>query len=644
MVQLNPFEILPNTHLGKPKLVKTFKSYEFSDETLEAQRTDSPTLKQQIQGKRLKVISWIFAFLLCLLTYRVFWLQLVKGSEYRRSAENNRIRISSIPPVRGVIYDKNGKSLVENIAEFSFGVIPADLKNESDARAQQLSAFAETAGIPVAEFEKVLVEKKANSTEFAVVKEHLDYAQAMKLKILFKNEPAVKVEIMPRRHYLGGEAFSQILGYTGKISETEWDDIKNSEDNDYQMNEVIGKTGLEAVYERQMRGISGKASIEVNAERREQKVLAAEEAVPGQNLVLHLDSELQKLLYKKANATVKALRTTGAAVVALDPQTGGVLAMVNAPSYDNNDFVSGISSSLYEQLITDSHKPLFPRAVAGEYPSGSTIKPLFAVAALDQGIVTPQTTVLSTGGIKIDKWFFPDWRPGGHGVTNIYKAIADSVNTYFYTIGGGTENFDGLGIDRMTQYARTFGLGGQTGLDLPGERPGFLPSKAWKEQTKGEAWYIGDTYHFAIGQGDLLVTPVQMALMTATIANGGTVFKPHLVAAFQDSAKKISKTIEPEIIRKQIAKPEAFQVVRDAMRQAVTSGSASRLQSISQPVCGKTGTAQFGNQNKTHAWFIGFAPCTNASIAIAVIVEGGGEGHAAALPIAESGFKYWLKK
>ncbi|MFA6587722.1 MAG: penicillin-binding protein 2 [Patescibacteria group bacterium] len=644
MVQPNPFEILSDSNFGKSKIIKSYKSFEFSDSTLESKNSDSPTLKQQFLPSRIKLVGYLFLILIIILLVRGFWLQLAKGIQYRDSAENNRLRIVSTPSPRGIIFDRNGKKLVENIGEFTLGIIPADLQKDPILKEKQLLKISKNSKIPVEEILQPLKTVKSTSTDLLTIKEHINYDEALKLKINFKDETAVKVEVTPRRHYLDSLIFSQLIGYTAKISDQEWAKLSKQENNDYRFNDLIGKTGLEYFYENQLRGISGKSSVEVNAQKREQKIIAAEDPVPGKNLVLTVDSNLQKLLYDAANSAVKNSKNFGATVVAIDPRDGGVLAMVSVPGYDNNAFVSGITQENYKKLVDDPKKPLYFRAIAGEYPSGSTIKPVIAIAALDQGIITPQTTVLSTGGIKIDKWFFPDWKAGGHGVTNVYKAIADSVNTFFYTIGGGTESFDGLGIDRMTQYARAFGLGSQTGIDLPGERPGFLPSKAWKEQTKGEAWYIGDTYHFAIGQGDLLVTPLQMALTTATVANGGVLYKPHLAKNFQDNNGNIIQEVQPEIIRKQIAKPEDFKVVQAAMRLAVSSGSARGLQALSVPACGKTGTAQFGNANKTHAWFIGFAPCENSEIAIAVLVEGGGEGNVQALPIARKGFEYWFSQ
>lgn len=644
MARTNPFDIVPPAGLGRSRVVRSFRSFEFSDTTLDAQESDAPTLKHQVLPSRLRILGILFIVVVAILIGRGLWLQVVQGASMRSAAEGNRLRVQTTPAPRGIIYDRQGKPLVENVAEFTFGIIPADIPRATVERQALFSNLQTVSGVSVETFQTAYNKVRSTSTDLLAIREHVNYEEAIKLRIRLQDYPAAQISAMPRRHYLGGTAFSQVLGYTGKITDKEWTALSDSPQIEYQLNDVLGKTGLESQYETELRGTSGKATVEVNAQRREQKTLNATEAIAGQNLVTTLDMGLQDTLATSAAKMVQQLRTTGASVVAIDPRDGGVLALVSVPTYDSNDFVTGMTTEKYTALVSDAHRPLLFRPLSGEYPSGSTIKPIIATAALDQGIITPQTTVLSTGGIKIDKWYFPDWKAGGHGVTNVYKAIADSVNTFFYMIGGGTDTFEGLGIDRMTQYARMFGLGGQTGIDVPGEQTGFLPSKAWKEQTKKEPWYIGDTYHFAIGQGDLLVTPLQMAVATATLANGGTLYKPHVAKAFQTGDGTPARDVAATVIRENVSGADAVQTVRDAMREAVTNGSARRLQSLGVPAAGKTGTAQFGNAGKTHAWFIGFAPFENPTIAIAVMVEAGGEGHAAALPIAEAGLQYWLKQ
>ena len=642
MARANPFDIIPPAGLGRSRVVRSFRSFEFSDTTLAAQQSDAPTLKQQALPNRLRIIGVVFMVLVGVLVGRGVWLQIVHGANLRDAAENNRLRLYITPAPRGILYDRSGKPLVENVAEFTFGLIPADVPREPADQDALFRRLSEASTVSMEDIRKAYAEAKTATTDLVPLREHVSYADAITLRVGLQADPAAQVVATPRRHYLAGSAFSQVLGYTGKFTAEEWQALNTNPQVEYRKGDVIGKTGLEGQYEKELRGTSGKASVELNARQREQKVITAEDPVAGLNIVTSLDVGLQKVLADSASAMVRRLHTSGAAAVAIDPRDGGVLAFVSVPTYDNNAFVTGLTAEAYQTLVDDPSHPLFSRTLAGEYPSGSTIKPIIATAALDQGVITPQTTVVSTGGIRVNQWFFPDWKAGGHGVTDVYKAIADSVNTFFYTIGGGTNTFTGLGIDRMTQYARTFGLGAPTGIDLPGERGGFLPSKAWKEQVKKEPWYIGDTYHFAIGQGDLLVTPLQMALSTATLANGGTLYRPQLAKAFQAGDRSTTRALEPTVIRPQVASSAAVATVRDAMRRAVTAGSARALQALGVPAAGKTGTAQFGNAGKTHAWFIGFAPFDHPTIAIAVIVEGGGEGHLAALPVAEAGLKYWL--
>ncbi len=288
---------------------------------------------------------------------------------------------------------------------------------------------------------------------------------------------------------------------------------------------------------------------------------------------------------------------------------------------------------------------MFNRSITGEYPSGSTIKPVVSIAALEEGIITENTTFLSTGGVQIDRWFFPDWKAGGHGITDVRKALSESVNTFFYMIGGGdNETMTGLGVAKLTEYMEMFGLGKKLGIDLVGESSGFLPSKDWKEEVKGERWYIGDTYHLSIGQGDILVTPLQVANFTATIANGGTEYQPRLLKSIlpRNSTKVIN--IDPIEIKKDFITQYYYQVVREGLREGVLSGSSRSLGTLPVTSAGKTGTAQFDNSGETHAWFTSFAPFESPEIVITVLVESGGGGESVALPIAKKGLEYWFDK
>ncbi|MCR4312197.1 MAG: penicillin-binding transpeptidase domain-containing protein, partial [Candidatus Uhrbacteria bacterium] len=359
------------------------------------------------------------------------------------------------------------------------------------------------------------------------------------------------------------------------------------------------------------------------------RTLSRNEKVDGTDLTLAIDERLQAAIEYILSAGLETLSTKRASVIAMQPDTGEILALVSYPSYDANLFTDGISTEAYAALVNDPNTPLFPRATSGGYPSGSTIKPVYAAAALMERIIEPSTSFFSSGGIWVGPKFYPDWRAGGHGATNVYHAIADSVNTFFYIIGGGNESFSGMGLETLMRYAALFGLGSPSGIDLPNELAGFLPSKAWKEETKGEQWYIGDTYNVSIGQGDLLVSPLQIARSTAVFANGGNLVTPHLSLAAP------TETVD-------ILPDDVYEVVRDAMRQTITNGSGTMLNGLPVDVAGKTGTAQWSNAAPPHSWFTGFAPFDDPEIVITVIIEQGGD-HALALPISYKIFDWWYE-
>ncbi|MBU4315050.1 hypothetical protein KJ673_01445, partial [Patescibacteria group bacterium] len=441
------------------------------------------------------------------------------------------------------------------------------------------------------------------------------------------NDPWISVETNALREYVTDEvsSLSHIIGYTSVINEEEYEAIKNL---GYRQFDHIGKQGLEKTYESLLHGTYGEELLEVDAFGNIERIISKIDPKNGQNLYTTLDIRLQSFIETDLQEKLLKSVATKASVIVMDPNTGEILSLISWPAYDANLFAEGIEQESYSNLINDEDQPLFPRAIAGEFPSGSTIKPVYAAAALIEGIITPYTTFMSTGGIWVSVWFFPDWRAGGHGLTDVYHAIADSVNTFFYYIGGGKDDFEGLGIEQMMQYASLFGFGSQTGIDLPGEANGFLPSKQWKEETKGEQWYIGDTYHVAIGQGDLLVTPLQIAQSTAVFANGGSLITPHLNSGLDVSQRTIIDS-------------GTAKIVQDAMRQTVTAGSARSMQSAVVEVAGKTGTAQWSTDGIPHSWFTGFAPFEDPQIVVTVLIEEGGNDNIA-VPLSLDIINYWF--
>ncbi len=589
-----------------------------------------------VPAGRLRLFSALAGLALLILIGRAFSLQVVSGGKYLNLAENNRTRIVRDPAVRGIFFDSADKPLVANAPSFAVTITAADLPVEPE-RLNAVAAALTRYGISSEEWSVALATARKSPFEAVTVASRLSYEQAISLTVESAELSGVSVRVTTERNYLpAGEhadSLAHVLGFVGRISPEEYARLK---DNGYYLNDRLGKTGLEAALEPVLRGTSGSRQIEVDAFGRERRIVSAESPENGANvrLTLNLDAqvELERLLVEELHA----IGRKRAAAVVLDPRDGSVIAMVSLPAYDPNLFTRGVSNEEYAALSSDPDRPLFPRASAGQYPSGSTFKPVVAIAALAEKVITPATTVLSTGGIWYNKtWFFPDWKAGGHGLTNVYKAIAESVNTFFYTIGGGTDKFTGLGPERIATYAKLFGFGETTGLDLPGEATGLIPTPAWRKVETGKEWYIGDTYHMAIGQGDVLVTPLQVAEMAATIANGGKLWQPHFLSAVYDPGAKTWKKVQPKLNRDNTNLKEAIAVIQKAMRMTVTSGVARSLQNVVVPVAGKTGTAQWTAENKpTHAWFAGFAPADKPTVAIAILIEEGGEGSSVAVPVA----------
>lgn len=593
-------------------------------------------------GKRAAFFT-LLAFALAAVIGRAAQIQLAQGATYVRQAEGNRSRIVSVPTERGVMYDREGKPLVRNMPIFAATVVPADLPTDEAARRTVIERLAEIIGLSADEIEAKLSEFKENQTAPVTVAEDLTHDQAVLLRIESGTVPGVALETVSRREYLAADqarSLSHVLGYEGRITEQELDEEARRE---YAPSDLLGKTGLEKQYETVLRGTYGKRRVEVDALGRQKSVIAEEQGDSGKNLVLSIDLDLQKVAEQALRDQLRLIGRKRGSVVVSVPATGEILALVSEPSFDANLFSSGISQEDYKRLSENEDHPLFPRAISASLSSGSVFKPVVAAAAFDEKIVTAATSFLSSGGLRIGIWFFPDWKGGGHGMTNLAKAIAESVNTWFYIVGGGLDGRPGLGVERITDYARKFGFGSATGIDLPGEGAGFLPSKEWKERTKNEVWYIGDTYHLAIGQGDLLVTPLQINVMTATIANGGNLMRPRVVNAVT-AADGTRENVKSEVVASQVVSPEAIAAVRRGMRQTVTSGSARSFGELPFAVAAKTGTAQWHPTKSTHAWFTSFAPYDKPEIAVTVMIEEGGEGSAVAAPVAKTILRSWFAR
>jgi penicillin-binding protein 2 len=582
---------------------------------------------------------------------RAIQLQIFNGNHYRSLAEGNRIRRIAIPAERGIIIDRFGIELVHNIPGFSLALVPQDLPHDPLNRSKLLSQVAQIANVPKDSLTALLTRYGSYSFESLPIKDNLNYNTALKLYIQNATLPGIEVKSGSERGYYTLDktsstkqiipSLSHLLGYVGRLNDAE---VEADVDKNYLPSDIIGKTGLEKQYEMYLRGTYGRKKIEVNAIGKEQSVLAVEPPIPGQDVELSIDLEAQKKLETLVKDTADKTGQKRIAAIAMDPNNGEVLALVSWPTFDNNKFVQGIDTATYQSYINDKDKPLFNRVISGLYPPGSTVKLVVSAAALQEKIITQFTSVNSVGGLQLGDRFFKDWKIGGHGITNVTKALAWSVNTFFYYVGGGYQNFVGLGVDRLVMYMRYFGMAAKTGIDLPNENTGFLPSRDWKKTTKGESWYVGDTYNLSIGQGDMLVTPLQVALWTAAVANDGILVTPHLGKKIIESDTKKETILKYPSHEITAVSKSNLAIVQQGMRDCVTYGSCKMLGSLHFSTAGKTGTAQWSNTHPTHAWFTSFAPYKNPQIIVTVLVEDGGEGASVTQPIALGFLNWWGKK
>lgn len=593
------------------------------------------SMSEAVPINRLKYLGYLGMLLIAILTVRGTYLE-ASQSIFRKQVEDNWLRLRVEYAPRGVIFDRNDKQLVQNVASTDLVVypvqLPADIENEIGILREIFK------DVPVQAFQEIIGAVDRTSTLPVPLLSNITHEQMVAVLARDAELPGISVESLPTREYKDGNIFAHVLGYMGRISEAE-----HKKNADYLLTELIGKSGVESAYESVLRGAHGARREEVDSAGRVKNDLGTVPAKPGLNLKLNIDADLQKRLYQDLEIEAKKAGVTKGTAVALDPRNGGVLALVSVPSFDNTKLTQGISGKDATDLFSNKDNPMFNRTIQGEYPPGSTFKLAIAVAGLQERIMTPETTVNSTGGIHVGSWFFPDWKPGGHGVTNLYKAIAESVNTYFYTIAGGIDGKGGLGIERIVNQSKKLGFGAPVGIDIPGEMDGFLPTMDWKLKTKKEPWYIGDTYHAAIGQGDILVTPLQIAQITSTIANGGTFYAPRVVNSLLRGDGSLYEEIKPVKRPENTIDPAIANVMRQAMRETVLSGSGRALADLPVEIAGKTGTAQSASGlENTHAWFTSFAPYNDPQIALTILLEKAGGGDKFAVPIAKDIYGWYF--
>lgn len=591
--------------------------------------------------KKFWLLKLFIILFFCIIAGRLFYLQIIKGEYYLEQAQNNREKKIPIVAERGQIYDRNGRQLTQNIPNFSLAIMPYRLPRKKEELKVIIDRLAEITNKSKEEIEKIIIDFSSYGYESIVISENLDYETALSIQIAAADLPGIHIQRGSKRLYNLDKnlmSIAHVLGYESKINKEELNQLYKQ---GYLPSDYIGKIGIEKSYENILRGTYGVTRLEINAFGKEQYIYSQTPPVPGNHIKLTIDIDIQNKLEEILSKTLAELNKKRASGIVMDPNNGEILALVSLPAFDNNDFSGGIDVAKYNSYLENKDKPLFNRAISGTYPSGSTIKPVIAAAALQEGMITPKTYFLSTGGINVESWFFPDWLAGGHGVTDVRKSLAWSVNTFYYYIGGGYKNFTGLGVEKIVEYLKLFGLANQLGIDLPYENKGFLPDKKWKEETKKEKWYIGDTYNISIGQGDVLVTPLQIAELTSVVANRGTMYKPHVVKAIIDVLARKERETEFSIIRENIVAKENLQTVALGMKDCVDYGSCRRLLSLPMQTAGKTGTAQWSSNKNPHAWFTVFAPFSKPQIVLTILIEEGESGSGAAASAAEKFLGWW---
>jgi len=592
------------------------------------------------------LIFGVFLLFALVLFLKVFYFQAIEGKKLHTQAENNKGSANLIVPDRGIIYDKNFKKLVINSPAYDFICDRAKFSVSSDKVLQELNGISEAVG---ASRDDIINKIQNSDSSQVLVAENISHENLLVLETKIDNFAGCRIQKNTSRGYVYGSIFSQILGYTGRINREEY-----SSSTGYSINGYIGKMGLEKYYESYLRGEPGQSKplkSSIGTKGTDENILIQPKS--GNNLVLNIDADLQSQIY---NALEKKLKDIGAkkgAAVAMDPRTGAVLALVSYPSYDDNLFSGGISQEDYNKIINDPNQPFFNRAISAKYPTGSTIKPFEASAALQENLISPEKEINDIGYILVQSQYDPDvvYRYGGvtpHGWVDMKKALAVSSNIYFYTVGGGYEDQQGLGPTRIKKYLSLFGWDQKTGIDLPGEFSGFIPDPAWKKATKGASWVDGDTYNLSIGQSDLQTTPLQVASAYCAIANGGTLYKPQIVNKIIEGSGNSATTIRqfsPEIIRDNFIDAENLAIVRQGMRDGVTEdyGLSRSLRNLPVAVAAKTGTAEIGYQTKFNLWSAVFAPYENPEIVLVVTAEEVNALGAVTLPVAHDVLDWYFR-
>jgi len=583
--------------------------------------------------RRLLILRVGLFLVVALLGLRLWHLQIREGPYYRDLSENNRTRQVLLEPARGLIYDRHGVLLANNVPSFSLYVTLEDVKD----REVLVEQLADLLGLDPALIRKKLGGKGGKLLP-RKIKDRMTLRDAMLVESHRLDLPGVMVEVESQRNYPGGVTAGHLLGYVGEISPEQ---LEKPEFSGLHQGSIVGQYGVEKSFDRHVRGQAGQKNVEVDALGHEKRAAVVEKPQAGNDLYLTIDVRLQKV-------AEDLLGQEYGAIVALDPTNGDILAMASRPGFDPNVLSRELTPKQWVEIVQDEGRPLNNRASQGQYPPGSTFKVPMAVAALETKTMAPSSTVFCNGGYQFGKRIYHDWKASGHGAVDLHTALVHSCDVYFYTVG------QRMGIDVMAEFGREFGLGQGTGVELPSERAGIMPSTAWKQKAKNEPWLPGETVSAAIGQGYVTVTPLQMASLIGTVANDGVNYRPRLVQAVMDRVTGNLQEL-PAVPRGKIkAKPETFRIIKEALADVVTKGTATRAKSSLVTIGGKTGTAQVAalrtgpeesipKKFRDHAWFVAFAPVESPKIAVAVLGEHMGHGGSAAAPLAKEVIETYMK-
>jgi penicillin-binding protein 2 len=594
---------------------------------------------------RLKAGAAFVALLATALLGRAFYLQIMQHEYYIQRAENNRISLASVAPNRGLILDRKGRILAENYSAYTLEVTRAKTP-DLEATLAEVGKLIEITPGELRRFRRLLDE--SNEFETVPLKSKLTDEEVAILAANRYRLPGTEVKARLFRNYQAGPGMAHVVGFVGRINDRDLKSLRESgREQNYKGSVHIGKTGLEQSYETLLHGRTGFDQVETDASGRAVRTLSRIPPVPGKDLRLYLDKDLQAVAEHAFGDYLGGL-------VALDPNTGGVLALVSKPGFDPNLFVDGIDPETWKALNESPDRPMVNRVLRGIYPPGSTIKPFMGLAGLELGVRKPGDTIVDPGYFSLpnSSHQFRDWKQGGHGIVDLHRAIAQSCDTYFYKLAVD------MGIDRMHDYLAKFSFGEKTGIDLDGESSGLLPSREWKERRWKKEWYPGETVIAGIGQGYHLTNPLQLATATAMLANGGKRIEPRLVQAVRDPFTHVWQP-QPVVVHGQVMiDPENLAVVRQGMMDAMRPGGTAAAAAAGAPytIAGKTGTAQvvgikqgarydaksLSRKNRDHALFIAYAPAENPTIVVAVLVENGGHGGSTAAPIARAVFDFYL--